>query len=436
MATRKPFVQVSGVLQELPAGDDVIPPATTLALGTLSAADKIKLDATSGTNTGDQTLPVGGTPALTLGTVAAAGSSANFVKTDATIVAFDANSPTTQAFGDTAVVGTAGVAAHRDHRHAMPATPKDTTAVTGVLKGNGANISAATAGTDYLAPGSASTYGQAASTALSASTAAGAIMAQAQGASGTAGAAFMTYHRPGVYATNFGLDTDNEWKFGGWSEVGVSYAFIHEKNYAVKVLGTAQTFTKAQRGAFTALADASTVALNLSLSNQFDLVLEGNRTLGVPSNVVAGQQGIINIYQDATGSRTLAYSWIYGWAGGAAGVLSTPGCSRDMLAYSVDGFKTGAVTMTIATPCVATLAAHGLHSGHKCQMTTTGALATGLAAATTYYLHVIDANTFHFCTSLANVAAGAYIATSGSQSGTHTFTGGMIGLSLGKGFTS
>lgn len=36
---------------------------------------------------------------------------------------FDATDPSTQAFGDAAAVGTAAVAARRDHKHAMPATP-------------------------------------------------------------------------------------------------------------------------------------------------------------------------------------------------------------------------------------------------------------------------------------------------------------------------
>ena len=74
----------------------------------------------SGTNTGDQT---GGTPALILGTTNAAGTSTHFIRDDDTILAFDATAPSTQAFGDAAAVGAATVAARRDHKHAMPATP-------------------------------------------------------------------------------------------------------------------------------------------------------------------------------------------------------------------------------------------------------------------------------------------------------------------------
>lgn len=71
---------------------------------------------------------------------------------------FDATVPSTQAFGDAASAGSAAVAARRDHKHAMPAAEKDTTAVTGILKGNGSAISAASAGTDYQSPLTADTH--------------------------------------------------------------------------------------------------------------------------------------------------------------------------------------------------------------------------------------------------------------------------------------
>lgn len=64
-----------------------------------------------------------GVPALTLGTANAQGVAGTFLQTDATILAFDTTAPSTQAFGDAAAAGTAGVAARRDHKHAMPALP-------------------------------------------------------------------------------------------------------------------------------------------------------------------------------------------------------------------------------------------------------------------------------------------------------------------------
>ncbi len=64
-----------------------------------------------------------GTPAVALGTAAAAGSIDEAIRRDSTIVAFDATVPATQAFGDSAATGSAAVAARRDHKHAMPANP-------------------------------------------------------------------------------------------------------------------------------------------------------------------------------------------------------------------------------------------------------------------------------------------------------------------------
>jgi len=69
------------------------------------------------------------TPAIVLGTAAAAGAAATTIRSDATIVAFDATVPTTQAFGDSAATGVAAVAARRDHKHAMPANPVTEAAV-------------------------------------------------------------------------------------------------------------------------------------------------------------------------------------------------------------------------------------------------------------------------------------------------------------------
>jgi hypothetical protein len=196
----------------------------------------------------------------------------------------------------------------------------------------------------------------------------------------------------------------------------------------------AQSFTKGQRGAPVPLTDAATIALDLALSNNYTVQLGGNRTLGAPSNVVAGQSGSITVLQDKTGSRTLAYAWPYVWAAGSAGVLSTPGGSEDQLIYEVRSYNSAAATITIATPGVVTMNGHGFYHGQRVQLTTTGALPTGLTASTTYFVEVIDANSFYLCTSLVNVAAGTRIATSGSQSGVHTLTGCTIRLALNKAY--
>lgn len=63
------------------------------------------------------------TPAIVLGTAAAAGAASTVIRSDSTIVAFDATVPVTQAFGDVAATGSVAKAARRDHVHGMPASP-------------------------------------------------------------------------------------------------------------------------------------------------------------------------------------------------------------------------------------------------------------------------------------------------------------------------
>ena len=93
------------------------------------------------------------------------------------------------------------------------------------------------------------------------------------------------------------------------------------------------TFTKAQRGAVVALADAASIAVDMSLSNNFSVTLAGNRTLATPTNVVAGQSGVITVTQDGAGSRTLAFASGWKFSGGVAPVLSTAAGAIDELTY-------------------------------------------------------------------------------------------------------
>jgi hypothetical protein len=74
------------------------------------------------------------------------------------------------------------------------------------------------------------------------------------------------------------------------------------------------------------------------------------------------------------------------------------------------------VTVTIASPGVVTSIAHGLSNGDQVFFTTSGALPTGLAVSTYYY--VVNKSTDTFQVSLTS--GGAAINTSGTQSGTHS----------------
>lgn len=98
----------------------------------------------------------------------------------------------------------------------------------------------------------------------------------------------------------------------------------------------AQSFTAAQRGAVSALTDGATITPDFAVANNFSVTLGGNRTLANPSNLVAGQSGVIKITQDGTGSRTLAFGSYWDWAAGAAPTLTTTAAAVDILVYYVD----------------------------------------------------------------------------------------------------
>ena len=103
----------------------------------------------------------------------------------------------------------------------------------------------------------------------------------------------------------------------------------------VTLLEQAQTFTKAQRGTITALTDGATITPDFSASNNFSVTLGGNRTLANPTNIVAGQSGVIFVLQDGTGSRTLSYGSYWDFPGGTAPTLTTAASSIDLIAYVV-----------------------------------------------------------------------------------------------------
>lgn len=105
---------------------------------------------------------------------------------------------------------------------------------------------------------------------------------------------------------------------------------------SIAVTNTAQTFTAAQRGTITTLTDGATVTPDFSASNNYNLVLGGNRTLANPTNLVAGQSGAILVSQDSTGSRTLAFGSYWKFAGGTAPTLTTTASATDVIAFFVD----------------------------------------------------------------------------------------------------
>jgi len=101
-------------------------------------------------------------------------------------------------------------------------------------------------------------------------------------------------------------------------------------------ISTAQSFTAGQRGSVSALTDGATITPNFNTANNFSLTIGGNRTLANPTNITAGQSGVIVITQDGTGGRTLAFGSYWDFSGGTAPTLTTAANAVDVLVYYVN----------------------------------------------------------------------------------------------------
>ncbi|MBB4154189.1 hypothetical protein GGQ80_002099 [Sphingomonas jinjuensis] len=81
------------------------------------------------------------------------------------------------------------------------------------------------------------------------------------------------------------------------------------------------------------LTDQSTIAIDLGAMLNGVVTLGGNRTLGNPSRAKPGQSGFIEIVQDGTGGRQLAFG--SAWRNTSTVTLSTAAGARDSLYFVV-----------------------------------------------------------------------------------------------------
>ena len=52
------------------------------------------------------------------------------------------------------------------------------------------------------------------------------------------GAAKISFHRHGAFAAFFGIDTDNQWRIGGWSMGAAAYRILDDRDYSVGAAGS------------------------------------------------------------------------------------------------------------------------------------------------------------------------------------------------------
>lgn len=101
-------------------------------------------------------------------------------------------------------------------------------------------------------------------------------------------------------------------------------------------LASANVWTKGNVAAEQPLpATAGTVTLDLALGNNFGGPLTGNITLVNPTNMAAGQSGILRIVNDST-PRTIAYGSVWKSPGGAMPALTAVAGAVDVFGYYVE----------------------------------------------------------------------------------------------------
>jgi len=98
--------------------------------------------------------------------------------------------------------------------------------------------------------------------------------------------------------------------------------------------GNGRVTTKGTIGEITAISYASTITLDFRTGNNFSTTLTGNTTFANPSNISAGQSGVLFITQGSGGSKLLSYQDYWDFPdGGTPPVLSTTAAAVDMIVW-------------------------------------------------------------------------------------------------------
>jgi len=85
------------------------------------------------------------------------------------------------------------------------------------------------------------------------------------------------------------------------------------------------------------LTDAATINWDTNSGQVAVVTLAGNRTVAAPTNLQNGAFYSIQVTQDGTGSRTLAWNAIFKWNAATAPTLSTAANAVDFFNFRSDG---------------------------------------------------------------------------------------------------
>lgn len=102
-------------------------------------------------------------------------------------------------------------------------------------------------------------------------------------------------------------------------------------------LNVVQAYSKAQRGTAVSLTSSTaSIASDFSLANNFTHTFTENTTLANPTNLVAGQSGVIVFTQHASSPKTLAFGSYWKFPSGTVPSVTATNSAVDVLAYYVE----------------------------------------------------------------------------------------------------